>query len=55
MFVLYVFLNHCDVIWYKDRLDHGEKDRLHFVSKKVNKKSNLRRLSNKEFKQGSRV
>jgi len=37
--VLYAFQNHSsgsdyDEIWYRDRLDLGEKARLHFVAKK---------------------
>jgi len=50
--VLYAFLNRpfdCDGIWYKDRLDLEEEDKLHFVANNVNTKSKPGRFSNKDF------
>jgi len=50
-YVLNAFLNHscdCDEIWYRDRLDLREKDRLHIVTKNVNKRSNPRMFSNRD-------
>jgi len=51
-YVLYEFLNRSsdsDGILYRDRLDLEEEDKLHFVAKKVNKRSKLWRFLNKDF------
>jgi len=51
-YVFYAFparSSDCDEIWYRDRLDLDQEDRLHFVAKNVNKKSNLGKFSNSDF------
>jgi len=48
----HAFLNRSsdgDEIWYRDRLYLGKEDKIHFVSKKVNKKYNPGMFSNRDF------
>lgn len=50
--VRYAFLNRLsdfNKIWYRDILDLGEEESLHFVSIKVNKRCNPGKFSNGDF------